>query len=331
MKKDNKYARKNKSGEKPFETAKPRAGAISARKTKTAEPAFKNQARPAKKSSREAYEPRLTKNSFREEPAPSNDNFVYGRNAVLALLKTERAVDKLFVQHGQREGSITKVVAQAVRLGIPVIEVSRQKLDTMTNGGVHQGVLACAAEREYCSPEELLEYAHKRGEKPLIIIADRINDPHNLGALIRSAECAGAHGIVIPKRNAAGISGTVVKSSAGAALHMPIAKVSNIGSTIDYFKKQGLWVFIASASEGTGEKYREKEQTYDEADFSLPCALVFGNEGEGSGALIKSKSDFLIQIPMSGKTGSLNVSCAAAVIMFEAARKRKERNEREVT
>lgn len=235
---------------------------------------------------------------------------VAGRNAVRELLRSGRSIDKLLVKGGSREGSITVLVAEAVKRGIPVIDTAQEKLDMLCGGVNHQGVVAMAAEKDYTDVDTILAIAAERGEKPLVVIADCIEDPHNLGALIRCAECAGAHGIIIPKRRSAGLTPTVAKASAGAIEHMAIAKVANISQTVESLKKKGLWIF---ASEAGGSAY------YD-TDFNVPCAVVFGSEGEGIGRAIKEKCDFLVSIPMYGKVNSLNVSTAASVILCHAAR-----------
>lgn len=247
-------------------------------------------------------------------PAATEEEFengaVSGRNAVKELLKNGRPVDKLFVQKGEREGSIVVLVAMAIERGIPVVEAERQKLDILSGYTVHQGVVAMAAEKEYCTVDDILEIARQRGEKPFILIADEIMDPHNLGALIRSADGAGVHGVVITKRRAVGISPTVSKAAAGATEHMAIARVANIINTIEQLKKSGVWIFAADSS----------GKPYYQTDFNTPCALILGNEGSGISTSIKAKSDFLVSVPMRGKVESLNVSGAGAVIMFEAAR-----------
>lgn len=247
-------------------------------------------------------------------PAAQEEDFengaVSGRNAVKELLKNGRPVDKLFVQKGEREGSIVVLVAMAIERGIPVVEAERQKLDILSGYTVHQGVVAMAAEKEYCTVDDILEIARERGEKPFILIADEIMDPHNLGALIRSADGAGVHGVIITKRRAVGISPTVSKAAAGATEHMAIARVANIINTIEQLKKAGVWIF---ATDSSGKPYFQ-------TDFNTPCALILGNEGNGISPSIKAKSDFLVSVPMRGKVESLNVSGAGAVIMFEAAR-----------
>jgi len=260
----------------------------------------------SKKPKQEFYARESLDNSERED-----NGVVVGRNAVRELLKSERAVDKIYVKKGgAHEGSITVLIAEAVSKGIPIVEVEAQKLDYLAEGANHQGIVAQAAMKEYSSVDDMIALAEERGEKPLIVIADSIEDPHNLGALIRCAECAGAHGIVIPKRRAVGITPTVYKSSAGAIEHMLIAKVSNISSTIEALKKKGLWIF---ASEADGKPYYE-------TDFNCACAIVLGSEGNGVSRIVKENSDFIVSIPMYGKVNSLNVSTAASVILCHAAR-----------
>ncbi len=240
-----------------------------------------------------------------------DNGVVVGRNAVRELLKSERNIEKVYVKKGGgHEGSITVLVAEAIARGIPVVEIEAQKLDSIAEGTNHQGIVAIASMKEYSSIEEMLELANERGEKPLIVIADSIEDPHNLGALIRCAECAGAHGIIIPKRRAVGITPTVYKSSAGAIEHMMIAKVSNIATTIEQLKKKGLWIFTSEAG-GT---------PYYETDFNCACAVVLGSEGNGVSRIVKENSDYIVSIPMYGKVNSLNVSTAASVILCHVAR-----------
>lgn len=238
---------------------------------------------------------------------------VIGRNAVRELLKSEREIDKILVQKGEREGSIVVLVAMAVERGIPVVESDKAKLDSMSGFVPHQGIIAMASEKEYCSVDDILAIAEKRGESPLIVIADGITDPYNLGSLIRCAEGAGAHGVIIPKRRSTGLTPLVSKSSAGAIEHMAIAKVSNISNTILELKEKGIWVFAAEAG-GT---------PYYETDFKGPCALVFGSEGNGVSQIVVSKCDVLTSIPMYGKVNSFNVSTAASVILCEAARQNR--------
>lgn len=259
---------------------------------------------------------RRRRDSFKEEREGASEGIVAGRNAVRELLRSGRSVDKLFVKGGVREGSLTVIVAEAISQKIPVVEVTQEKLDSMSAGTNHQGVVAMAAEKEYTDVDSILAIAAERGEKPLIVIADGIEDPHNMGALIRCAECAGAHGIIIPKRRSVGITPTVSKASAGALEHMAIAKVANISATIDELKKKGLWIYAAEAG----------GSAYYETDFDTAAAIVFGSEGFGVGKAIKEKSDFIVSIPMYGKVNSLNVSTAASVVLCHAARMQRTGN-----
>ncbi len=245
-----------------------------------------------------------------EESREAPEGMVVGRNSVRELLKSGRSVDKIFVKNTGREGSLTVIVAEAIAKKIPVVEVTQEKLDYMAGGVNHQGVVAMAAEKEYTDVDGILKIAEERGETPLILIADGIEDPHNMGALIRCAECAGVHGIIIPKRRNVGITPTVSKSSAGAIEHMAIAKVTNISQTVDVLKKKGLWIFAAEAG----------GSPYYETDFNTPAAIIFGSEGFGVGRALKEKCDFIVSIPMYGKVNSLNVSTAASVILCHAAR-----------
>lgn len=237
---------------------------------------------------------------------------VPGRNAVRELLKSGRTVEKIYVQSGEREGSITVLAAEAIARGIPLIEVEKAKLDKLCGYEQHQGIVAIASEKEYVEIEDVLKIAEERGEKPLIVIADNVSDPHNLGAIIRCAEGAGAHGIVIPKRRSACITPAVAKASAGATEHMACVKCVNVTETIKKLKDYGLWVFGAEAD---GEDYTR-------VDYTLPCAIVVGSEENGISALVKKNCDYIVSLPMRGKVNSLNVSTASAVLLYEAIRQR---------
>ncbi len=264
---------------------------------------------------RNEYRDSYKKQNRAERPAEIevSKGTVVGRNAVRELLKSGRAIDKIFVQRGEREGSIVVIVAEAIEKKIPVVEVDKIKLDKMSGLTAHQGVLAMAAEKEYSTVEDILEIAKERGEKPLIVISDGISDPHNLGALIRCAEGVGAHGIIIPKRRNVGLTPVVAKASAGAIEHMAIAKVPNIASCIEELKEKGIWVFAAEAG---GDAYYN-------TDFNCPCALVFGSEGDGVSKLVKERADYIVSIPMYGKVNSFNVSTAAAIILAEASKQHR--------
>ncbi len=248
------------------------------------------------------------KNMYEEE------GLVYGRNAVRELLKSGRAVDKIMIRSGEPEGSLKLIVAEASARSVPVVAVDRAKLDRICGGTSHQGVAAYAAEKEYCEPDDILKIAEERGEMPFIVILDGIEDPHNLGAIIRSAECAGAHGVIIPKRHSAGLSAVVSKSSAGALEHMAVAKAVNLPSLIDSLKEKGIWIYSAEAG---------GESLYS-TDLDRPAAFVFGSEGRGVSRLVKEKSDYIISIPLHGQLNSLNVSAAAAVVLCEAAHRREK-------
>ena len=245
--------------------------------------------------------------------ADEGTGLIIGRNAVRELLKSDREIDKLLVQRGEREGSIVVLVAMAVEKGIPVVETDKAKLDAMSGFAPHQGVVAMASEKEYCTVEDILAIAEERGEAPFIVIADGLTDPYNLGALIRCAEGAGVHGIIIPKRRSTGLTPLVSKSSAGAIEHMAVAKVSNIANTILSLKEKGVWVFAAEAG----------GKPYYETDFKGPCAIVFGSEGNGVSQIVTENCDVLTSIPMYGKVNSFNVSTAASVILCEAARQNR--------
>ena len=246
-----------------------------------------------------------------EERTQIDENLLIGRNAVRELLKGTRSVDKILVAKGEREGSITMLVAQAVSAKIPVVECEKQKLDMLSGGIVHQGIIAMAAAKEYVSVEDIVKIAEKRSETPFILIADGVEDPHNLGAIIRVAEGCGAHGLIIPKRRAVGVTSVVEKASAGALEHLAIAKVTNIASAVEQLKKLGVWIYAAEAG-GT---------PYYDVDFSGPCAIVVGSEGFGVSKLVRDISDFNVSIPMYGKVTSFNVACATSVIMCEAAKR----------
>lgn len=235
---------------------------------------------------------------------------VIGRNAVRELLKSGREIDKVMVRRGDREGSIVVLIAQAKQAGIPVIEVDKSKLDELSGSSNHQGIIAMAAEKSYCTVEDILSLAEQRGEAPLIVIADGITDPYNLGTLIRCAEGVGAHGLIIPKRRASGLTPLVTKASAGAVEHLSIAKVPNISAAIEQLKSHGVWVYGAEVG----------GQNYYDTDFSGPCAIVMGSEGEGVSRLVLEKCDFRVSIPMYGRVNSFNVAAAAAVVLAEVSR-----------
>ena len=241
-----------------------------------------------------------------------NGNVICGRNAVAELLKSGRDIDKIYVQKGDREGSVRMLLGKAQERKIVVAQVEKSKLDYLCGGMTHQGIAAMVAEHNYSTVEEILDYAEKRGEQPFIIICDGVEDPHNLGAIIRSAECSGVHGVIIPKRRAVGLTAAVAKSSAGALEHMRVAKVTNISSVIEELKERGLWIYSADMG---GKAY------YD-VDYRGGVCLVLGSEGFGISRLVKEKSDFIVSVPLYGQISSMNVSCAGAVIMSEIAKQK---------
>ncbi len=243
----------------------------------------------------------------------SDDTVVVGRNPILELVKSGKEIEKLYIQKGEREGSITKIFAEAKKRGIVITEVDKKRLDELSFGNAHQGVAAVISTVEYKTVEDLVQIARDKGEAPLIVVCDGVEDPHNLGAIIRCADGAGAHGVIVSRRHCPVIGQTVFKSSAGAAAHVPIAKVSNIASAVDELKEMGVWLFCAEAD---GVHYKQ-------ADFKGACAIVLGSEGEGVSRLVREKCDFTVSIPMRGAVNSLNVSTAAAVLLFEAAEKQR--------
>ena len=250
------------------------------------------------------------KKSWQEVEA---DGIIEGRNAVIEALRAGTAIDKIYLLKGETDKTLGHIASKARSAGIVVVDADKRKLDAMSRTHSHQGVIALAAVREYVSVESMLKAAEGKGEKPLLILCDEISDPHNLGAILRTAECAGAHGVIIPKRRSAGLTAIVGKTSAGAVSYMPVARVANLTATIEDLKKAGVWVFGTAAEGMTG--------LYD-ADLKGPAAIVIGSEGDGISRLVAEKCDFLVSIPMKGKISSLNASAAAAILMYEAVRQR---------
>ena len=238
---------------------------------------------------------------------------IEGRNAVREALRAGIAVDKLYIARGGTDRTLGRIAAQARELGVVVAEVDRRKLDAMSATGSHQGVIAAAAAHAYATLDSILDAAREKGEPPLVVVCDEISDPHNLGAIIRTAECAGAHGVVIPKRRSAGLTAVVEKTSAGAVSYLPVARVPNIPALLRNLKERGLWIYGADAA---GES-----AIYD-TDLRCPAALVIGSEGAGMSRLTRESCDFLLSIPMRGRISSLNASAAAAVLLYEALRQR---------
>ena len=254
-------------------------------------------------------------NFRREEPKEieENENQLEGRNAVTEALRSGRTIDKVFIADGDTDRALQHLAAQAKEAGAVVVPVDRRKLDAMSFTRSHPGVIALAAARDYCSIDDILQEAADRGETPLIVICDELSDPHNLGAILRSAECAGAHGVIIPKRRSVGLTATVAKASAGAVEYMKVAKVSNINNAIAELKEKGVWIF-GTAAEGSVPMYQ--------ADLTGPAAVVIGNEGDGMSQLVRKNCDMLVHIPMKGQISSLNASAAASILLYEAVRQR---------
>ena len=238
---------------------------------------------------------------------------IEGRNAVLELLETGKDINKIFIANGEKHGSINKIISIAKERKIVIVEVDRAKLNQMAMSDNHQGVIAIVPPFDYCEVEDILEEANKKQEKPFILILDGIEDPHNLGSVIRTAETAGVHGIIIPKRRAATVNSTVYKVSAGAVEHMKIARVNNLNETIKYLKDNDIWV--------CGTDMDAKNYYYNEK-FDGPIAIVIGSEGFGMSRLVKENCDFLVKIPMKGKITSLNASVSAGIVMYEVVKQR---------
>ena len=241
------------------------------------------------------------------------DGMIEGRNAVIEALRTQTNIDKIYIQRGETDKTLGHIASKARAAGIVVVEADRRKLDNMSRTHAHQGVIALAAVREYVSLEDILADAAAKGEQPLLVVCDEISDPHNLGAIIRTAYCAGAHGVIIPKRRSAGLTSIVAKTSAGAVSHMKVARVPNIPALLKDLKKQGIWVF-GTAADGTTGLYQ--------ADLKGPAAIVIGSEGDGMTRLAAENCDFLVSIPMKGDLNSLNASASAAILLYEAVRQR---------
>lgn len=241
-----------------------------------------------------------------------NVELIIGRNPVTEALKSGRTIEKLVVMKGS-EKNLSNLVAMAKDRGVPVYYNDKQRMERLAEGGAHQGVAAYVSSYEYCEVEDILQRAKDKGEDPFIIVLDGIEDPHNLGAIMRSADGAGAHGIIIPKRRAVGVTGVVAKASAGAIEYVPVARVANISQTLEKLKKDGFWVAAVDMS----------DTLYYKADLKGSLALVIGNEGEGISKLVKQNCDFTVSIPMCGRVQSLNASNAAAIIMYEVRRQRE--------
>ena len=265
-----------------------------------------------------------TRGAERPERQNTNQEFaqredmLVGRNAVSEALRSGRTMDKVFVASGDNtDHGLRRLMSQAKEAGAVISMVDRRKLDQMCNHGTHQGIIAYAAAHEYATVEEILQRAADQGRVPLLVICDELSDPHNLGAILRTAECAGACGVIIPKRRSVGLTAVVAKTSAGAIEYMPVARVSNIVNTIRDLKQQGIWVCGTAADGATG---------LYEADLTGPTAIVIGSEGQGMSRLVAESCDYLVSIPMQGKISSLNASAAAAILLYEAVRQRSSQS-----
>ena len=248
-----------------------------------------------------------------QPPAEENEGVLEGRNALTEALRSGRTIDKVFIAAGDTDKGLQRLAAQAKEAGAVVVPVDRRKLDQMSTTHSHQGVIAYAAAREYATVDDILEEAANRGQAPLIVICDELSDPHNLGAILRSAECAGAHGVIIPKRRSVGLTATVAKASAGAVEYMKVARVTNLNATMEELKQKGVWIF-GTAAEGSVPMYQ--------ADLTGPTAIVIGSEGDGMSRLVRENCDVTVHIPMVGNINSLNASAAATVLLYEAVRQR---------
>ena len=271
------------------------------------------------RKSRETMKPRDKRETrdeiWKQEPQKAHEfieNRIEGRNPVLEALRSKRTIEKLLVAKGAGEGSIREIIGKAREKGIVIQEVNRQRLDEISSYNAHQGVIAYVTRYEYVEVEDLIKRGEDKGEPPFIVILDEITDPHNLGAVIRTAECCGAHGVIIPKRRSVGLTPAAVKASAGAVEYLPVAKVTNLVNTLEELKKLGFWIAGAD-TEGS---------SYTSQDLTGPIALVVGSEGRGISRLVKEKCDFLVSIPVKGSIESLNASVAAGILMYEVVRQR---------
>lgn len=263
------------------------------------------------RSNRETRQPREDRFEDVKELA---DDLVIGRNAVLETLKSGRAIDKIMISRGEHNGSIGQIITLARDKNIVIKEVDSKKLDFLCGNGNHQGIVACTAAHEYATLEDIFDYAQQKGEAPFILILDEIEDSHNLGAIIRTAEASGVHGILIPKRRSASLNYIVAKTACGALEYVKVARVANLPSALDELKKRNVWIYGADMA----------GQNYSTTDYSGAVGLVIGSEGSGIGRLMKEKCDFIVSMPMYGKLNSLNASVAAGILMYEVANQRSK-------
>lgn len=255
----------------------------------------------------------MRKDSVNSRSEELPEGMIEGRNAVTEAIRSGRTINKVFLADGDTDKALGRLAAMAKEAGAVVVRIDRRKLNEMSPTGAHQGIIAAVAAHEYVTVDDLLAAAESRGEAPLLVVCDELSDPHNLGAILRTAECAGAHGVIIPKRRSVGLTAVVGKASAGAIEYMPVARVSNIAATLRELKQRGVWIF-GTAAEGATPLY--------DADLTLSAAIVIGNEGVGMSRIVAEQCDFKVSIPMKGRISSLNASAAAAILLYEAVRQR---------
>lgn len=255
----------------------------------------------------------MKKNNDFSRPDELSEGLIEGRNAVTEAIRSGRTINKVFLTDGDTDKSLGRLAAMAKDAGAVVVRIDRRKLNDMSPTGAHQGIIASVAAHEYATIDDILQAAQERNEAPLLVICDELSDPHNLGAIMRTAECAGAHGVIIPKRRSVGLTAVVSKASAGAIEYMPVARVSNIAAAIRELKERGVWIFGTAADADTS--------LYN-ADLKGACAIVIGNEGVGMSRIVSESCDFKVSIPMKGRISSLNASAAASILLYEAVRQR---------
>lgn len=255
----------------------------------------------------------MKKETNYEQDTALSEGIIEGRNAVTEALRSGRAINKVFLADGETDKALGRLAAMSKDAGAVVVRIDRRKLGEMSPTGAHQGIIASVAAHEYATVDDMLNLAQERGEAPLLVVCDELSDPHNLGAILRTAECAGAHGVIIPKRRSVALTAVVGKASAGAVEYMPVARVSNLASTLRDLKQRGLWVF-GTAADGTTALHS--------ADLKGPAVIVIGSEGSGMSRIVSEACDFKVSIPMKGHISSLNASAAAAILLYEAVRQR---------
>ena len=255
----------------------------------------------------------MRKETKTDTTAALDEGLIEGRNAVTEALRSGRTINKVFLADGDTDRALGRLAAMAKDAGAVVVRIDRRKLNDMSPTGAHQGIIASVAAHDYATIDDILAEAEARGQAPLIVVCDELSDPHNLGAILRTAECAGAHGVIIPKRRSVALTAVVAKASAGAIEYMKVARVSNIAAALRELKERGVWVF-GTAADGTTSLYG--------ADLKGPAAIVIGNEGEGMSRIVAETCDFKVSIPMRGQISSLNASAAAAILLYEAVRQR---------